>query len=112
MARRDERAYPPAVREQEATKPGGDLLCCNHARVCQPAIEFPMQITTKLLLLGVGRWGSNHLRVLSSLPVELFVAEVDAKRLDSARELGVDTEHRSTHYKDFVATVDAAVVVT
>ncbi|MFO1500341.1 MAG: Gfo/Idh/MocA family oxidoreductase [Verrucomicrobiota bacterium] len=64
----------------------------------------------KILLLGIGRWGSNHLRVLKSLPVELYVAEVDAKRLESARALGV--EHTSVDYRDFIERVDGAVVVT
>ena len=31
---------------------------------------------TKILLLGLGRWGANHLRNLNNLPVELYVAEV------------------------------------
>jgi hypothetical protein len=42
------------------------------------ALGFPM---TKVLLLGLGRWGVNHLRNLNAMPVELYVAEVDAKRL-------------------------------
>src|ERR1043166_6694156 len=67
---------------------------------------------TKLLLLGIGRWGANHLRVLSSLPVELYVSELDAKRLDSARKLGVPDSRLPTNYKDFAAQVDAAVIVT
>jgi UDP-N-acetylglucosamine 3-dehydrogenase len=66
----------------------------------------------KILLLGIGRWGGNHLRVLKSLPVELFVAELDAKRLDSARALGIDDQHLSTNYRDFAGKVDGAVVVT
>lgn len=66
----------------------------------------------KILLLGIGRWGANHLRVLKSLPIELFVSELDRKRLDSARALGLDDQHLSTNYKDFAGRVDGAVVVT
>jgi predicted dehydrogenase len=66
----------------------------------------------KILLLGIGRWGTNHLRSLKSMPIELFVAEVDAKRLEQARTLGVDDKHLTTNYRDFAAKVDAAVVVT
>src|SRR5690349_2429283 len=71
-----------------------------------------MKTGTKVLLLGIGRWGANHLRVLNSLPVELFVSEIDPKRLESARALGIDPAHLSTTNKDFAAKVDAAVVVT
>lgn len=66
----------------------------------------------KILLLGIGRWGANHLRVLHSLPVELFVAEHEPKRLESARALGLDDKHLSTYGRDLAGAVDAAVVVT
>jgi predicted dehydrogenase len=66
----------------------------------------------KILLLGIGRWGANHLRVLKSLPVELFVAELDNKRLESARALGVDDQHLAADYRVFMTQVDGAVVVT
>ncbi len=67
---------------------------------------------TKVLLLGIGRWGANHLRVLNSLPIELYVSELDAKRLDAAKKLGIPDARLTTNYKDFAGIVDAAVVVT
>lgn len=67
---------------------------------------------TKVLLLGIGRWGANHLRVLHSLPIELYVSELDGKRLETARKLGIPDSRLSTQYKDFAGTVDAAVIVT
>jgi predicted dehydrogenase len=70
-----------------------------------------LRFVTKILLVGIGRWGANHLRVLHSLPVELFVAETDAKRLEQAQALGVDDRHLTTNYRDFAA-VDGAVLVT
>jgi hypothetical protein len=36
----------------------------------------------RILLIGLGRWGANHLRILKSMPAELFVAEHDEKRLN------------------------------
>src|ERR1700761_1286718 len=60
---------------------------------------------TKVLLLGIGRWGANHLRVLHSLPIELFVAELDGKRLESARKLGIPDHRLSTQYKNFAGVV-------
>jgi len=62
--------------------------------------------------MGIGRWGANHLRVLRSLPIELFVSELDAKLLDKARQQGMDDAHLTTNYKDFAGKVDGAVVVT
>jgi predicted dehydrogenase len=67
---------------------------------------------TKVLLLGIGRWGANHLRVLHSMPVELFVAEKDPKRLEAARKLGVPGSHLSDDHARFAKEVEAAVVVT
>jgi len=63
-------------------------------------------------LLGIGRWGANHLRVLNSLPIELYVAEKDAKRLEAARKLGIPETRLGTDYERFAREVDGAVVVT
>src|SRR2546426_167523 len=38
-----------------------------------------------VLLVGLGRWGENHLRVLSWLGVTLWVADVSPARLDVVR---------------------------
>lgn len=66
----------------------------------------------KVLLLGLGRWGVNHLRNLRSLPVELFVAETDSKRLEPARKAGVAENHLTTDYRQFLGLVDGIVLVT
>lgn len=63
----------------------------------------------RILLIGVGRWGVNHLRVLKSLPVELFIADHDEHRINS---LDVPQSHRSTRPRAFFPEIDAAVVVT
>ena len=73
------------------------------------ALEFPM---TKVLLLGLGRWGVNHLRILNAMPVELYVAESDSKRLEPARKLGLPDTRLTTNYKDRIGEADCAVVVT
>jgi UDP-N-acetylglucosamine 3-dehydrogenase len=67
---------------------------------------------TKVLLIGLGRWGANHLRNLNSMPVELYVAETDSKRLDPARKLGLPEARLTTDYKSLLGTIDCAVVVT
>jgi predicted dehydrogenase len=66
----------------------------------------------KILLLGLGRWGVNHLRNLNSLPIELFVAEVSDKHLEPARKLGIPAERLTTDYKKFISRVDGVVIVT
>jgi len=67
---------------------------------------------TKILLMGLGRWGANHVRVLKSLPIELFVADLLPKNFEAARKVGVADDHLSTNYKDFAGRVDGVVVVT
>ena len=67
---------------------------------------------TKILLLGLGRWGVNHLRNLHSLPIELSVAEVDSKRLEPARKLGLPEARLTADYKTLAQKIDAVVVVT
>jgi UDP-2-acetamido-3-amino-2,3-dideoxy-glucuronate N-acetyltransferase len=63
----------------------------------------------RILLIGMGRWGANHLRVLKSMPIELFVAEHDEKRLNLAE---IPEDHRSKHARALFSRIDAAVVVT
>ena len=63
----------------------------------------------RILLIGVGRWGVNHLRVLKSMPVELFVSDHSEDRLNAA---AVPATHCSTDPRLLFSKVDAAVVVT
>jgi predicted dehydrogenase len=70
------------------------------------------QNSMKVLLLGTGRWGANHLRNLNTMPVELYVAEVADSRLEPARKLGIPAERLTTDYKSLLGEVDCAVVVT
>ena len=65
-----------------------------------------------ILLLGLGRWGVNHLRNLNLLPVELYVAEVEDKLLEPARKLGIPAERLTTDYKKFLSAADGAVIAT
>jgi UDP-2-acetamido-3-amino-2,3-dideoxy-glucuronate N-acetyltransferase len=67
---------------------------------------------TKVLLLGLGRWGVNHLRNFNAMPVELYVAEADSQRLGPARKLGLAETRLTTRYQDFIGAVDCVVVVT
>jgi UDP-2-acetamido-3-amino-2,3-dideoxy-glucuronate N-acetyltransferase len=67
---------------------------------------------TKVFLLGLGRWGVNHLRNLNSMPVELYVAEVGEKQLEPARKLGLSAERLTANYRDFAAKADCVVIVT
>ena len=63
----------------------------------------------RILLIGIGHWGVNHLRILKSMPVELFVADHHQQRLKST---GVPESHSSTDARSLFPKVDAAVVVT
>jgi hypothetical protein len=51
-----------------------------------------MQQAKRILLIGLGRWGANHFRVLQSMPIDLFVADADPARLNSS---GVLQSHRT-----------------
>lgn len=67
---------------------------------------------TKVLLLGLGRWGANHLRNLHSMPVELYVSDSDPNRLEPARKLGLPDARLSADFRELLPRVDCAVVVT
>lgn len=63
----------------------------------------------RILLIGIGRWGANHLRILKSMPIELFVADHHEQRLRSA---GVPETRRSIDPRSLFTRIDAAVVIT
>src|SRR5438270_13631524 len=63
----------------------------------------------RILLIGVGRWGINHLRVLKSMPIELFVADHQEQQLSS---IGIPQSQCSADARSLFSEIDAAVVVT
>jgi UDP-N-acetylglucosamine 3-dehydrogenase len=63
----------------------------------------------RILLIGVGRWGINHLRVLKSMPIELFVADHQEQQLSS---IGIPQSQCSADARSLFPEIDAAVVVT
>ena len=66
----------------------------------------------KILLIGIGRWGKNHLKALSSLAEELYVADSDSSQLKVCQEFSIPENHLSTDYRDFLDRIDGVDVVT
>jgi len=65
-----------------------------------------------VLLIGLGRWGEKHLRVLRELGVTLWAADVSPARLDWALQSGVDAGRGILDYREALTCVDAADIVT
>jgi UDP-N-acetylglucosamine 3-dehydrogenase len=65
-----------------------------------------------VLLVGLGRWGQKHLRVLSEIGVTVWVADVDPQRRAWAVTQGVDAGRAVADYRDALSRVDAVDVVT
>ncbi|MGZ3590466.1 MAG: Gfo/Idh/MocA family protein [Thermodesulfobacteriota bacterium] len=66
----------------------------------------------KLLLVGIGRWGKNHLKALTKLVDELYVVDSDQSQLKACQELSIPADHLSNDYHDFLDRVDGVDVVT
>ena len=66
----------------------------------------------KVLLIGLGRWGEKHLRVLGELGADVWAADVSPARLAWAVGHGVRTEQATTDYRATLGRVDAVDVVT
>jgi UDP-N-acetylglucosamine 3-dehydrogenase len=66
----------------------------------------------KLLLIGIGRWGKNHLKTLTQLVDDLYVVDADPNQLKVGKEFSIPTDHLSTDYRDFLDRVDGVDVVT
>lgn len=69
-------------------------------------------MSQKILLIGTGRWGRNHLKVLKALVGDLYVADIDPAQLEVGRELSLPDDHVSTDYHDFLDRVDGVDIVT
>jgi predicted dehydrogenase len=65
-----------------------------------------------VLLVGLGRWGEQHLRVLSALGATVWIADTSPARLRRAAELGVPALRAVRDYRDSLRHVDAVDVVT
>src|SRR5215467_13128792 len=65
-----------------------------------------------VLLVGLGRWGENHLRVLGELGVTLWVADVSPARRAWAIRRGVAPGRAVADYRAALAAVDAVDIVT
>jgi predicted dehydrogenase len=65
-----------------------------------------------VLLVGLGRWGEKHLRVLRELGAGVWVADVSPARLAWAVGQGVPSDRTTTDYRTALGAVDAVDVVT
>jgi UDP-N-acetylglucosamine 3-dehydrogenase len=65
-----------------------------------------------VLLIGLGRWGEKHLRVLAELGVGLWVADVSAERRALAVKAGVAPARAVADFRQALPHVDAVDIVT
>jgi UDP-N-acetylglucosamine 3-dehydrogenase len=65
-----------------------------------------------VLLIGLGRWGEKHLRVLGELGLELWVADVSAERRAFAVKAGVVPARAVEDFRLALPHVDAVDIVT
>jgi predicted dehydrogenase len=65
-----------------------------------------------VLLIGLGRWGEKHLRVLRELGAGVWVADVTPARLAWAIAQGVPAERATADYRAALGKVDAVDIVT
>jgi UDP-N-acetylglucosamine 3-dehydrogenase len=65
-----------------------------------------------VLLIGLGRWGEQHLRVLRELQADVWAADVSPARLTWAIGQGVPAERTTIDYRAALGRVDAVDVVT
>jgi predicted dehydrogenase len=65
-----------------------------------------------VLLVGLGRWGEKHLRVLGQLGATVWVADLDPARRAWALGQGVDRARAVADAREILAHVEAVDIVT
>ena len=65
-----------------------------------------------VLLIGLGRWGEKHLRVLGELGADVWVADLSTPRRTWAERHGVAPARIVSRYQDALPNVEAVAVVT
>ncbi len=65
-----------------------------------------------ILLVGLGRWGEKHLRVLREIGATVWVADVSASRREWAVQHGVAASRAVDDYRSVLDRVDAVDIVT
>ena len=68
----------------------------------------------KVLLVGLGGFGRNHLRAWHEMGMgsDLFISDLDSKRHAEAKIFNVPAERISTDYREFLPEVDIVDIVT
>lgn len=65
----------------------------------------------RILLIGLGRWGREHLRVLLSLGAEVFAADLRPECREEARSV-LPPDHVTQDFQSFLQRADGVDVVT
>jgi predicted dehydrogenase len=65
-----------------------------------------------VLLIGLGRWGANHVRVLRQIGITVWAADLSAERRRWVVAQGVEPAHAVEDYRAVLDRVDAVDVVT
>jgi predicted dehydrogenase len=65
-----------------------------------------------ILLVGLGRWGESHLRVLSELGVTVWALDLSAERRAWAAKTGLDPSRIASDLAAVLPQVDAVDIVT
>jgi UDP-N-acetylglucosamine 3-dehydrogenase len=64
----------------------------------------------KVGLLGIGKWGKNHLRTLSQIKCDLVgISDINEEKKSLSEEYGIDFY---TDYKKLLKLIDAVIVTT
>jgi predicted dehydrogenase len=66
----------------------------------------------RVLLVGLGRWGEKHLRVLTELGVDLWAADISEERRAFAVRAGVAPARAVADFREALPYVDAVDLVT
>ena len=68
--------------------------------------------TVKVLQIGAGRWGKNHLRNWLEIGIDVYLSDLSDAAASRAKDAGLPEEKFSNNFREFFDSVDALDIVT
>src|SRR5262249_10942371 len=91
--------HPPTLRARRQSRTRSSTTVSPTGSQERPRAPRGRDVMMNVLLVGLGRWGEKHVRVLREIGTTLWVADVSPERAAVAARRGAAPERAGTAYR-------------